>query len=343
MNIHTINPLTFPDYDKMVLAAGGSIFHTSYWARVLQESYFYRPSYLVNIHHGIIDFLIPLMEVNSWLTGRRGVSLPFTDYCEPIINDVNNGRDVMNHLIEYGSSAQWKYLELRGGEQIFGQVPSSSSYYRHVLKLSKNVDAVYARLKGRMRTSVKKAVREGVTINRSNTLDAVKMYYNLHCITRKKHGVPPQPFHFFRRIYDHIINQGHGQVVLATFQGNTIAGAIFFQYGHEAIHKFGASDSRYLHLRPNDLIMWDTIQWYCCNGFTQLCLGRTELENEGLRHFKNGWGTEELLIRYFKYNLKRKEFEVNGKSYAGIAKLAFQQMPISLLKGVGKVLYKHVG
>ena len=28
--------------------------------------------------------MIPLMEVSSFLTGKRAVSLPFTDYCEPL-------------------------------------------------------------------------------------------------------------------------------------------------------------------------------------------------------------------------------------------------------------------
>lgn len=342
--LEIINPLSYPEWDNLVLnAQGGTIYHTAIWGRVLHDSYNYEPRYLVQISDGKLIALVPVMEVKSLLTGKRGVSLPFTDFCEPIISDVNSRRDILERLVEYGRNAHWKYLEFRGGEQMLGQVPSSSSFYRHVLKLSTNVDAVYGQLRANTRKNVKKAQREGVTITQSGTLDAVRSFYTMHCKTRKRHGVPPQPFHFFERIYDHVISRDHGLVALASQKEKIIAGAIYFHFGQEAIYKFGASDSTYLHLRPNDLLMWETIQWYCRNGFEQFCFGRTELDNEGLRKFKNGWGAKESVICYFNYNLVEKEFEPEKGSIIGTYTNVLKWMPIFLLKLIGKVLYRHVG
>lgn len=91
-------------------------------------------------------------------------------------------------------------------------------------------------------------------------------------------------------------------------EGKPIAGNVFFHFGKKALYKYGASDKNYQRLRANNLIMWEAIQWYCKNGYTHFCFGRTEPENDGLRQFKNGWGTREYDIRYYKYDLQRNEF-----------------------------------
>src|SRR5664280_2862605 len=54
--------------------------------------------------------LLPMVEVNSWLTGRRGVSLPFTDECEPLSSDVGSFRRVVQAALEYARVRAWKYV-----------------------------------------------------------------------------------------------------------------------------------------------------------------------------------------------------------------------------------------
>jgi hypothetical protein len=87
--VQRVNPLDDPDWDVAVAKfPGASFFHTAAWARVLHDTYQFDPIYFVEKRtDGSISALIPLMEVNSWLTGRRGISLPFTDECAPLGSD----------------------------------------------------------------------------------------------------------------------------------------------------------------------------------------------------------------------------------------------------------------
>jgi hypothetical protein len=78
------------------------------------------------------------MEVRSVLTGKRGVSLPFTDYCELIISDKDSFQASLNRLIEYGKKARWKSIEMRSGNTLPQDIPLSSFYYGHTLELSKD-------------------------------------------------------------------------------------------------------------------------------------------------------------------------------------------------------------
>jgi hypothetical protein len=84
MDLQRINPLDYPDWDDLLLKSGDpSFFHTSTWARVIVESYGYQPVYFVRWENTRLSSVMPFMDISSRLTGRRGVSLPFTDYCNP--------------------------------------------------------------------------------------------------------------------------------------------------------------------------------------------------------------------------------------------------------------------
>src|SRR5437667_12365489 len=81
-----INPLLHPSWDLSVASIdNASFFHRACWARVLNETYGHTPMYFCKLRQDALEQVIPLMEVSSRWTGRRGVSLPFTDFC-PSVN-----------------------------------------------------------------------------------------------------------------------------------------------------------------------------------------------------------------------------------------------------------------
>ncbi len=344
LNLKIINPINYRDWDELLLSTNDySFFHTSHWARVLYESYGYRPLYFSVIDNGSLRFSLPLMEIKSRLTGKRGVSLPFTDYCDPIVTEDIHFQDILDYLVEYGKQAGWKYIEMRSLKNISENIPPSLEYYGHTLELSKDEDLIYSQLRSSTRRNIKKAIRDGVEIQMGNSPESMREFYRLNCMTRKMHGIPPQPWNFFRNIYDHVISENHGNVILASYKGVTIAGAIYFHFGKKALFKYGASDKRYQHLRANNLVMWEAIREYCNKGYKTFCFGRTEIENKGLRQFKNGWGASERIIRYYRYDFKKNHF-VNGNSHvSGFHNKVFNKTPVPILKMIGSALSKHMG
>lgn len=337
-----INPITYPQWDDLILSHEAySFFHSSHWARVICETYGYTPLYFTALTDQKIDFLIPVMEVRSVLTGKRGISLPFTDYCIPLISDGSNARDGLDRIFEHGACAGWKFVEIRGGDEYF-QVKPSSSYFGHILELSKNEAHQYSRLNGSTRRNIKKAVAEGVEVKFCTDLQSVREFYRLLCMTRQRHGLPPQPFHFFENLHRHIIAENHGVIMLATYCNVIVAGALYLHMGNKAIYKYGASDTKYKKVRANNLIMWEAIKWYSQNGFTSMCFGRTDVDNNGLRSYKAGWGTTETTLNYYKFDIVKKIYVTDSVNKVHPVKKILQYMPITLLKIAGEVLYKHI-
>ena len=343
-SIQIINPLEYEAWDDLLLSTPGySFFQSSAWARVLFESYGYTPKYFSIINDGKLLVLIPIMEVNSFLTGRRGVSLPFTDYCQPILANGIPIQDLFEPIIENGKKSGWKSLELRSVSELLPSTPPSLTYLGHVLDLSRGEGQVFSNFRESTRRNVKKALREGVKIEIDQSLESVKEFYRLNCLTRKEHGLPPQPFYFFKKIYDHVILKNLGMVFLASLGQENVAGAIYFHFGEKAVFKYGASDKKFQHLRANNLVMWEAIKWYSQNGYKSLCFGRTEPENQGLIQFKSGWGTTEQPIHYYQYDLKKGSFVRGSSKVTGFHNKIFRNMPIPISNKIGSLLYKHVG
>ncbi|MEO0131216.1 MAG: GNAT family N-acetyltransferase [candidate division WOR-3 bacterium] len=341
MSLQILDPAQYPGWDEILLSTPHySFFHSSEWARVLSESYGFKPKYFVDIHEGKFLVLIPIMEVNSFLTGKRGVSLPFTDYCDPILNGNSQLNDLFKDIVTNGKRSGWRYLELRSRSNFFNLNPISTIYLGHILDLSEKVDQIFSKFRDSTKRNIKKARKQGVELKIENTIDSVKEFYKLNCITRKRHGLPPQPFIFFKKIFEHIISKDMGLIVLAFLNVKPIAGAVYFHFGDTAIYKYGASDFKYQNLRANNLVMWGAIEWYSQKGYKRLCLGRTEPQNFGLIQFKSGWGAKEYKLYYYRYSIKKENFLLLNYNETGFHNKIFRCIPLFLLVKLGNILYK---
>jgi hypothetical protein len=342
-SVQRLNPISEERWDSRLTGnACYSFFHGSAWARALRQTYGYQPNYFATLAGEHLDALLPVMEVDSWLTGRRGVSLPFTDYCDPLAGDLPAFQQLFDQAVLYGRDRRWKYLELRGGRQFLASALPSQRFYGHELALVDDEKELFAALTSPVRRAIRKAEKQGLTVEILKDAEGIKQFYSLHCQTRRKHGLPPQPFKFFQNLQKCILAGGGGIIILARSGARTVAGSIFFHAGQQAIYKFGASDETMLELRGNDLVMWEGIKYYASRGFRTLHLGRTSLINEGLRRFKLGWGAREHSIEYFKYDLRKSAFVTDRDGALGWYNRIFAALPLSLSRFLGSVLYRHV-
>ena len=341
--VHCINPLEYPGWDALLATHPGStFFHSAAWAKVLRKTYDCSPSYFAVLEGDRLLALLPVMEVNSPLTGRRGVTLPFTDTCEPLDDESILKDVVIPEVMRYGRERGWKYFECRGGKKLFGEAPAFQSFFSHELKLFRDEQYLFARFESSTRRAIRKVEKIGATIQVSQTLESVREYYSLHCKTRRKHGLPPQPFSFFRNIHEHILSSKKGIVVLARHADDVIAGAIYFHFGDQAIYKFGASDETFQELRGNNLVTWGAIKWYAGKGMKALNFGRTSIANEGLRRYKLGWGAKERTSEYVRYDFQQDRYLVGKDGSVGWHNHVFSLLPMFASRLLGAALYRHV-
>jgi hypothetical protein len=55
-----------------------------------------------------------------------------------------------------------------------------------------------------------------------------------------------------------------------------------------------------------------------------------------------GWGTEEELIEYFKFDIEEKAWDSNGRDGLGFHNKIFRRLPLVLNRFAGSVIYPHL-
>ena len=342
--LDVLQPAEGSEWDALVQQhPEADVFHSSAWARVIHDSYRHRPLY---IHFHSADepvALVPLIEVLSPLTGRRAVCLPFTDACGPLLFQPREAEIISREIGKLSKERSWNYFEIRGDELLGSCGQATSTYYGHILRLAADSAAVFARFSEATRRAIRRAEKNNLSVEVSQEAEAVQEFYDLHVQTRRKHGLPPQPFGFFGNIHRHLVKAGFGFTVLVRAGNHVAAGAIFLLNAKRAIYKFAASDPERTASRGNNLVIWEGIQHIIRAGCEKLHFGRTSLENRGLRRFKGSWGAEEHMIRYYR-------FEAHGRPAAGsvhsretgLHQHLFRRLPQGFNRLAGAVIYPHL-
>ncbi|MDH5414862.1 MAG: GNAT family N-acetyltransferase, partial [Flavobacteriaceae bacterium] len=159
-------------------------------------------------------------------------------------------------------------------------------------------------------------------------------------MTRKRQGLPTPSLGYYRSFSERMT--GKLKLGLIEKEGTPVAGGMFFTNGKVSLYALGASDHRFFHLRPNDLLIWEMIKWLSLAGYREFDLGPTPHDGMGLLHFKRKWGGEEKFQRryYFPWgpNIYR-ENGLPGRMLCGL----FRHLPICVAKCVGSTVIKHIG
>lgn len=338
-----VNPLERSDWDAQLAGhPEATFFHGAAWARVLHETYGHQPVYFCRLVGDELQQLLPVMEVSSPVTGRRGVSLPFTDFCSPLAAKVERLQELYAFAVEHGRRRNWRYFETRGKFSSWRGATPSLAFFGHSVPLCGDESVMFKEMDGAIRRGVRKAEQSGVRVEFGSSIESMRIFFALHCQNRRRHGVPPQPIEFFENIVRHVLERGSGFVAIARHEGRPVAAAVFFVAGHVGIYKFGASDQAAQHLRPNNLVMWEAIKHCAAMGLKELHLGRTSLRNDGLRHFKLGFGAVEERIEYARFDFRKGGFVCDVDRSEGPLNVLFRCLPMPLLTQAGRRLYPHL-
>ena len=327
----------------------GTIYHHSAWKEVIEQTYHHTPSYWIledennSIQGGIAFFLI-----RSSLTGNRAVSLPYSDIGDPL---VETERDTLRLLQSAGKEmdnnlAYYEIRTFRGSEMFNGTFFRKKDYYRSfLLDLDNSPESLWKRFHPKaVRYAIRKAERSRIRIREGEDEREMKIFFQLHCKTRRRHGIPPQPFTFFHNIWKVLISRKLAFLLLAEVGGKVIAGSLFLRHKKTLYHKFNASDPNFLNLQPNHLLLWTAIQSGCEKRFKWLDFGRTSPDNQGLMDFKKRWGTCEIPTPYFYFPEVRGISNTEERSFKYRLITNFcRRAPNSLNEWGGRLLYRHLG
>lgn len=317
-----------------------TIFHHPTWLNTISQAYGYQPFGLIlRDSNGEIRVALPVALVDSQLTGKRWIAYPFSDYCFPLYRSEQDLALFSLAIIQFCEEKQVDPLEIRWHLPQNHRFQIGAKAVLHLLKLDSDINKVYKGINPKHRNHIRQAERHAVHVEMGRSSNALQTFYRLHLETRRRQGVPIQPWKFFEQLKKNVLEGEHGFVSLAYHEGRCIAGAIFLFYNKTITYKYSASNRNLLHLRPNNLILWRAIQWGCENSYTLMDFGKTDRENLGLRDFKSNWGAEEQELIYSSISsqlIPTRTYHLN-RLVEGI----IRKSPLWVCRLSGELFYKH--
>jgi CelD/BcsL family acetyltransferase involved in cellulose biosynthesis len=315
-------------------------FHHPEWAALLADCYRYR-AFALALDDGVGRIVagVPVLDVSNRLMGRRWVSLPYTDACPPLIVRAGSAEELVARLGDERKRHGISQFELRW--DLPGVERCLSGAVRHVLPLAADPEQTKSGFKPTVRRNVDQALEAGVTIRRADSADdLIATFYGLQVLTRRRQGIPVQPRRYFLRLWQRILEPGLGFCLLAYRGRELVAGAVFLAWKSTVLYKYGASDERHLGLRPNHLLLWEAIRWSCANGYTALDFGRTDFDNQGLRHFKDSWGAREEPLAYSVFGDSARGRPSPARAASTLSSL-IRRSPPAVCRAAGELLYRY--
>jgi CelD/BcsL family acetyltransferase involved in cellulose biosynthesis len=346
VTVFTLSPLREPRWSELVARhRRASVFHTTGWLEALQRTYGYEPRALTTSPPGAdLQNAIPFCEVRSWATGRRLVSLPFSDHCDPLVDDPEELAVLCTRFRAEQRDGGWGYIELRPGQH--SQVPAgfseSASFVSHVLDLRPGPEALFGAFhKDSVQRKIRRAEREGLTCEQGRTEDLLRKFYALLVTTRRRHHLPPQPFNWFRNLA--ACCKESFRVRIASVGRRPVAGIMTLQHRDTLVYKYGASDAGYHPVGSMQFLFWRTIVDACAAGCLSFDLGRSDPEQSGLVRFKERLGAAPASLTYWRCPESRAKSGPLQKWLARCAGQAFVHAPDGVRVAAGTLLYKHIG
>lgn len=348
MKLLSLDPITDPRWPKFIERhPASSIFHTPQWLESLRKTYDYRPIAFTTSSEGqeLQDGIV-FAEIESWLTGRRLVSLPFSDHCEPLTRGPSELTTILPKIEAMTGLRKWKYVEIRPLPETTSRLTSAGIFPResfafHSLDLQPDTNALFKSFhKSCIQRKITRADREGLRYEVGRSKEFLDHFYSLLLITRRRHQLPPQPRTWFQNLTDLF---GERLSIHIVFKDqDPVATILTIRHKDTLVYKYGCSDARFHKLGGMIHLFWKAVQQAKAEGLRWFDLGRSELSNSGLIEFKGHWSAPLQTISYFRFPPETERSDGEGLQMR-MLKSACRRMPDSLLELFGNFLYRHVG
>jgi hypothetical protein len=319
-----------------------SLFSSPLWADVLALTYGFEISAVLGGPTTPSGAAVVFSRVSD-VRGERIISLPFSDYCDPLVRDLSDWNEVIDPVLWLGVPVTLRCLqnEVPARDRRFTRVGQA---LWHGVDLTPSEEMIWARLAGSARQNVRKAHRNGVIVRDVTSVDGVRIFHEMHCRLRKrKYRLLAQSLDFFEKLYEVFAPGNNIIVLLAEVAGRPVAGILLLVWGDTLYYKFNASSEN--GLGANDILAWEAVRLGRERRLLRLDFGRSDHSQPGLIRYKRKYASEEreiVTLRHEPHNWSDRRGEETTRLLTRITQLLTQpDVPDQVSKAAGDELYRY--
>jgi CelD/BcsL family acetyltransferase involved in cellulose biosynthesis len=341
----TVDPTRDPEWERLVTTRPSGVFSSPPWLRVLSATYaFPLRGRILGDEAGAPRAGLLHAEVDD-VRGERLVTLPFSDFCDPIAPDREGWLALTAGLFEGARHHVVRCLHATHP----GEDPRLTAVGRarwHAIDVQRDEEEIWASLHPSARRAIRKADSAGVSVEHVDDESGLRAFFELHLRVRKyKYGLLAQPYAFFVNIWEQFLSQDRGTLVLAKVDGEPVAGCLFLEWQDTLYYKFNASDADRLGVRPNDRVLWEGVRHARERGLARLDFGLTDWDQDGLIQYKRKYATEEGVITTY----RNAPAGADGRAGPAVGELLAEMtdllvgddVPDAVTERAGEIVYRY--
>ena len=297
-----INVYKYEELPEHLLKENSSnLFYCPSWLSVLQQHY--GCSYYATADEDSGELMF--FALIKCLAGQKLVSMPFSDYTCP-------GLMQPEALKKHVEALRKEFPELPvllkvsfpdvsdGSLETLGKAEELGCLHRVDTNREVNLESS---MTPTFKRGVRRARARGLEFVTNCSYEGLEQFYNLFYELRiKKHGLIPQPFSFFEKVYEQFIKKGNGFFIEVWKDDRLLASALVLRHQNGLYYKWGCSSMEDLVDRPNNLLFYELLHLAQRDGYDYVDLGLSDTKvNKGLIRFKRSMGGKRSDIYTFQF------------------------------------------
>jgi hypothetical protein len=321
--LHRVS-LTDEEWGHLLEKTPHTLFHEPIWAHVIEEGFGGETCCLVlerdgEIEGGILGFF------------QRILWAKFLFFSYPYggaIGQIPTHDGLARLLTEFARKERISRVRV-ADSPLLPSTPSDGfsriKQETHMLCINERTyDEIWATFKSSIRRNVRKAIRNGVTMEETMGQPGIDEFFSLYLESmRRNRAVPKYSRKLVAAILDRIVKTGKGALLLARREGQAIAGILVVDSEQASHYLMGGSRTDALKYRSNDLLFSEAIKRAVDKGFAFFDFLPSGIEDHSLVQFKTKWGaapfpadTLDLVIRPLSMGLWNLAYRAAGTSLA---------------------------
>ena len=328
-------------WDKFVFSCpGATFFHRSGWQNIVRNVFHHETYFLYAEEDGVIQGVLPLGHVNSWLFGNSLTGLPFAVYGgvaadNPLAADALEleAERIARHL---GVA----HLELRNVNPRHADWPTQDLYVTFRKEILDGEEANMLAIPRKQRAMVRKGIKNGLVSQIDSNVDR---FFALFADNVHRHGTPAMPKKYFKALQTEFGTDCEVLTVVAP-DGRALSSVLSFYFRDEVMPYYAGDDEAARDLAANDFKYWELMRRACVRGLKKFDYGRSK-RGTGPYAFKKNWGFEPTPL-YYEYRLyKRDAIPQNNPNNAKYKLMIsiWRRMPIGLANWLGPFVVRNLG
>jgi lipid II:glycine glycyltransferase (peptidoglycan interpeptide bridge formation enzyme) len=195
-------------------------------------------------------------------------------------------------------------------------------HFNALINLNKSVIDIWNQIKRDKKRGIKKAEKNGITIEECKNKGEIQIFYNLISETYNNAKIPLADISLFESVFDILVPMGKGIFLFAKCDGKYIATQVALMDDNTIYAWYTGAVREYLPYHPGDLLIWHLLKYGVENGYQRFDFGGggTKTEHANLREYKARFGAEfpdygryKKVYSPIKMGIAKKGFEVYRK------------------------------